>query len=296
MPIPSSPIPFSPVALALAALATLGAAPAFAQADPCPGSIDSGIKSVGRTLVFHSKHYNIDADGAPNAYRLDGKGLSYTCDGVVAMENGRRVTPQSDPQHWQAKCNAAWKKARETGNYSGVAIFGFETGAHNVPLVQKAGDPLPGEAFITTTSVAIPDAQDGTQRRYVDATRIPYVVLPGAVISKYSLSPGSVALVYRPATGKAAFAVYGDGGRLGEGSVKLHQDLGSDPMLIKNGVQRAKRRIEDRVVTFVFADAKAPPVADADAWNADLRQRGEAALQAFGGMDRIKACAKPFAG
>ena len=213
---------------------------------------------------------------------------------MVAIENGKRVTPSSDPANWQDKCNAAWRTARETGDYSGLAIFGFETDANNRPLVQKDGDPFPGEAFITTTSVTIPGAPDGTQRRYVDATRIPYVVLPGNVLSRYGLVPGSIALVYRPQTEKYAFAVYGDGGKLGEGSVKLHQDLGSNPMRERNNTPRAKNRIEDRVVTFVLPAAKAPPVADAEAWNTAIQQQGEAALAAFGGIDKVKSCATPF--
>jgi hypothetical protein len=30
----------------------------------------------------------VDADGAPDSYRVDGKGLSFTCDGVFAVVNG----------------------------------------------------------------------------------------------------------------------------------------------------------------------------------------------------------------
>jgi hypothetical protein len=259
----------------------------------CNGITDSlGIKKVSSVLVFSSPHLNVDADGAPNSYRLDGNGLSYTCDGVVAIENGQRVTPKSDKANWQAKCNAAWKKARETNDYSGVAIFGFATDRAKRPLVQRAGDPLPGEAFISTTSVQIPEAPEGTQRRQIDATKIPYVVLPAAVIKKYSVPPAAIAIVYRPSTDKLAFAVYGDGGDLGEGSVKLHFDLGSDPIVVKGGVKRAKSRIEDRVVTFVFPSTKTNRVLDHEAWNAEIQSVGKAALEQFGGIEKIKLCAQ----
>jgi hypothetical protein len=170
-----------------------------ALAAGCSGVTDAlGIKKLESVLIFSSPRLNVDADGAPNAYRLDGKGLSYTCDGVVALETGKRVTPKSDPVNWQAKCNAAWKKARETNDYSGVAIFGFATDSSNCPLVQRPGDPLPGEAFITTTSVSVPGTPVGTQRREIDASNIPYVVLPAAVVKKYSIPPAGIALVYRP--------------------------------------------------------------------------------------------------
>lgn len=282
----------NPFALALPAflLACLGIAPSHAE--ECGVPARAGIMEVGTALAFQSQHLNVDADGAPNAYLLDGAGLSYTCDGVVVIENGRRVTPKSDPKNWQSKCNAAWKRARETNDYSGVAIFGFATDSRNRPLVQQAGDPLPGVGFISTTAVVVGGERDGTQRRYIDASRIPYIVLSRQLVAKYGLDSGNIALVYRPSTGRAAFAVYGDSGGLGEGSVKLHQDLGSDPFLVKGGVQRAKRRIEDRVVTFVFRGAKAPPVVDSAAWNTHIQQQGQAALDAFGGMPKVEACAK----
>ena len=100
-----------------------------ANSSGCEGPLDSNrVKKVGDAIVFTSPRLNVDADGAPNAYRLDGKGLSYTCNGVVAVENGKRVTPTSDPANWQKKCNAAWKQALQSGDYSNVAIFGFQTG------------------------------------------------------------------------------------------------------------------------------------------------------------------------
>lgn len=258
--------------------------------ETCEGPTHEGIREVGPARIFQSPHLDVDADGAPNAYRLDGKGLSYTCDGVVAIENGRRVTRASDPKHWQAKCNAAWSIAKSSGDYSRVAIFGFETGAQNQPRVQQVGDPFPGEAYISTTSYSIPGAPENTQRRYVDATRIPYVVLPKSMVRRYALAPGTIAVVYRPSTGNFAFGVYADSGLLGEGSIKLHQDLGNEPIVFREGIPRAKNRIEDAVLTFVFPRAKSSAVADAKAWNASIQEAGWAALNQFGGVPRLESC------
>jgi len=167
--------------------------------------------AVGGALVYSTGELKVDADGAPDAYRVDGKGLSYTCDGVVAVIAGVRYTHRSHPDIWQARCNDGWAEARRTVDYSRLDVFGFEM-RNGRPVVQGAGDPLPGEAFITTTSVTIPGQPQGTQRQYVNANEIPFIVLPGAFVTRHAVQPGAVAAVYRPRTGRLAFAVYGDGG------------------------------------------------------------------------------------
>lgn len=246
----------------------------------------------GDAVLFRTPKLNVDADGAPNSYLVDGKGLSYTCDGVVAIENGRRVTPKTDPAHWQEKCRTAWAKAVASGNYQGVAIFGFMTDKKRVPIIQGNDDPRPGTGYISATSVVIPNEPDVSQRRYVDATRIPYVVLPSAFTKAWAVKPGSLAIVYRPKTGKYAFAVFGDGGDLGEASVRLHQDLGNDPTQLKDGVPRAKARVEDPVLTVVFPSRVSAPRTEADAWVTDIKTQGMSALEAFGGEAMLAACSR----
>jgi hypothetical protein len=246
----------------------------------------------GRAVLFKSSKLNVDADGAPNSYLVDGKGLSFTCDGVVAVENGKRITPDSNPNDWQQKCNAAWSLAKSTGNYGGVAIFGFQTDSKNRPLIQGEGDPFPGKAYISTTSVIIPGAPSGTQRQYVNALNIPYIVLPSTFISKYKVKPGTLAVVYRKKSNTHAFAVFADGGGLGEASIKLHQDLGGMPIVRIAGVDRAKARIDDPVLIAVFPERIAAPQADSDAWTSKIEEEGAEALQAFGGLAQLQACAK----
>lgn len=270
-----------------------GILPAIAIGQNCgsPPAIGQ-VWSHKESVLFKNPVLNVDADGAPHSYLLDGNGLSYTCDGVVALENGRRITPKSNPKDWQQKCNAAWLKATKTQDYTGVAIFGFQTDSEKNPLVQGEGDPLPGTAYISATSVVIPGAPEGTQRRYVDATKIPYIVLPPSFVSKYKIKPGTLAIVFRKKTGLHAFAVFADGGDLGEASVKLHQDLGNTPIQRIHGVERAKSRIEDVTLIAVFPNKVAAPEADADAWNTRIKQEGVAALESFGGIEMLQACAK----
>ena len=241
-------------------------------------------------VLFRTLKLNVDADGAPNSYRVDGNGLSYTCDGVLAVVGGMRVVPGMP--RWQEQCRSAWATATASGNYAGVAIFGFATDRNGKPIVQGEGDPLPGEAYISTTSISIPGAPAGTQRHYVDATLVPYIVLPGNFRKTWNIRPGSLAIVYRPKTGRFAPAVFADGGNLGEASVRLHQELGNDPMTVKGGVQRAKVSIDDAVLTVVFPERVSEPRADAQAWVADIAKQGTEALNAFGGPSRLAICAK----
>lgn len=232
----------------------------------------------------------VDADGAPDSYRVDGRGLSYTCDGVFAIVNGVPQTQRNNPSHWQELCRSYWARARATGDYSQVRIVGFERNERG-PVVQGAGDPLPDEAYVTTTLLTIPNTPAGTQRHYVDAVQIPYVVLSNSFARERHIVPGDIVAVYRPSTGRYAFGVYGDCCSLGEASVRLHIDLGNDPIrLTADGTRRAKRGIADRVAFVALPGHRPTPSLDAAAWRAEIQRNGEAALAEWGGMPRLRRC------
>jgi hypothetical protein len=269
------------------------ARPIVASEESCGSASTAGTPwTVGDAVLFRSSVLEVDADGAPNAYMVNGDGLSYTCDGVLALDGNARVTRRVDPEHWQERCRAAWAAAVKTGNYNGVAVFGFLLDKTGKPVVQGKGDPLPGKAFISTTTVSIPATPSGSQRHYVDATKVPYIVLPGSFRAKYKVADGTLAVVYRPKTGTFAYAVFGDAGRLGEASIALHHALGNNPIARKGGVDRAKIRIEDPTLTVVFPGRVAPPQGDASAWTIQINKEGAAALAAFGGNQRLAECAK----
>jgi len=201
-------------------------------------------------------------------------------------------TPDNDPKGWQKKCRNAWALAKATGDYSGVRIFGFAKDVKNVPIIQADGDPLPGKAYISTTSVSVPDGPEGTQRRYVNANEIAYIVLSKKFTSAFKVLPGDLAVVYRPKTDKFVLGVYGDGGKLGEASVRLHQDLGNNPLIDRGGVMRAKRGLDDDTLTVVFPGQGTTRTVDAAKWRAEIAEKGRKALDAWGGLERLKACAK----
>lgn len=262
-----------------------------AFAAPC-GSESKGkyngknVYQLDGGIFFESQKLQVDADGAPNSYLVNGKGLSFTCDGVTA--NGS--TPDTDP-NWQEKCVAGWKLARETGDYSKMRIFGFLAGKNNVPVIQGPGDPLPGTAYISTTSVNVPDAPVNSQRNFVDATKIPYVVLSAGFTRKFGVGPGDLVVVYRPSSGSFAYGVYGDGGKLGEASVKMHQAIGNNPMINRNGVERAKRGLAEATWTLVFPGEATTRTADTDAWLGQIASKGKTVFDQWGGVSRLRVCA-----
>jgi hypothetical protein len=273
--------------LAIGIFAVVGNAPA--QSADCRLLKHNQGTIVDGALVYSTPILKVDADGAPSAYRLDGQGLSFTCDGVAAIENGRKIGTD-DPQ-WQKKCRSAWNAARESGDYSKIEIFGFATDAMGAPLIQRDADALASTAFISTTFVNVLDAPEGTQRRYIDSLKIPYVVIPERIRQMYSVQDAAVAAVWRPHTQTLTFAVFGDtGGKFDEASIRLHQDLHNSPLVKQFGAIRARRNIEDSVVVALFPARSTHARLDAAAWRSEIVREGSAALEQWGGPERLKKC------
>jgi hypothetical protein len=306
------------LALALAACASDEAEePVVADAQPpqigCAKSIAHAQQVSGRGQVtvwaadgayFFTSHMFVNADGAPDAYKPDRKGLSYVCDGAVAFENNRCVWPESNPD-WQSRCNAAFDQA-VAANWQGdhMCVFGWrmkggrQLGGSNVggaPLIQGARDPAPGN-YVSTTSMTIAGAPEESQRRYVNSREIPFFVLSrklrevtGAKLG----SSSSVGVVYRPSTDAIVYAVFADVGpswQIGEGSIALHYALGGDPISKIGGVDRAKRNMTDDIVYVVLPRAMAAGSLDHGAFRAEIAAMASAAFKVWGGREKLKLC------
>ena len=132
----------------------------------------------------------IDADGAPNAYHPDDTGLD-------------ELANAGTPAHWN----------------------GIITDRDGNPLIQQESDPFPGY-YISCTSLSDRTKKFTDPARYVDASKIPYVVLPQGVAERGGAQLGDFAIVKNLRNGKSSFAIYADIGTLGEGSVALADALG----------------------------------------------------------------------
>ncbi|HMF91890.1 MAG TPA: glycoside hydrolase family 75 protein [Candidatus Angelobacter sp.] len=150
------------------------------------------IASVG-DAVFFEAGLAIDADGAPNAYGPHNKGLDLNV------------------------------HARGQNGWAGVLAD-----AHGNPVLQKRG-AYRGYYVSTTSLEDASTSNDADPKKYVDARRIPYIVLPGELAESFGIRLGDFAVVSNQRNGRIAYAIYADvgpAGKLGEGSIALAKALG----------------------------------------------------------------------
>jgi Fungal chitosanase of glycosyl hydrolase group 75 len=174
--------------------------------------------------ILFTAGMTIDADGAPNAYAPNNRGLDYTA-------NAR------DAHGW-------------------VALVTNESGR---PVLQKNGRYR--GYYVSTTSLQQGNVSDlRSPKRYIDATKVPYIALPQDFARTFDIHLGDLVVVVNQAIGRSAYAIYADvgpGGRIGKGSVALAEALGipANPRhdSVADGiiylVFPGSRRADDRVTT-----------------------------------------------
>jgi hypothetical protein len=147
----------------------------------------------GSSAFFYESGMTIDADGAPNAYHPDNTGLD-------------DLANAGAPGRWE----------------------GLAKDADGEPIIQGPNDPFPGY-YVSATALADWSKPLNDPTRYVDASRIPFVVLPGGMARQLAARPGDFAAVFNQRNGMSSYAIFGDVGpynRIGEGSVALAENLG----------------------------------------------------------------------
>jgi Fungal chitosanase of glycosyl hydrolase group 75 len=217
------------------------------------------VANIGKSVVyrlglgiFYESKLAIDADGSPHCYHpISERGL----DDLVCA--GR-------PGHW-------WGIATNTDHIDGMEGKG-------TPYIQTDMDPAPG-FYISKTAHA-----DGTKKvsdphRYVDAEKVPFIVLPG---SPYlGAHVGALAMVFHPATGDSSAAIFADVGpdhEIGEGSVALAKNLSINPDPRHGGVPWG-------VVTLVFTHTHRNWPVDVD----DIVNTSDKNFLLWGGFNRLRA-------
>jgi hypothetical protein len=150
-----------------------------------------------------------------------------------------------------------------------------------VPFIQGPDDPFPGY-YVSATDLSDRTKASNDPTRYVDASQIPYVVLPDGIETQTGAHPGDFAMVFNLQNGKSSPAIYADTGppnRIGEGSVALAETLGLWPDARSGGTTRG-------ILYLVFpgtGNGGPRPIEDVNA-------EAEQLFQVWGGNNQLKAC------
>lgn len=140
----------------------------------------------------------VDCDGNPLAYGPNNTGIDYTANG------GDDKSGKPD----------AW--------------WGGPVDSSNKPIVQKIYEPCPG-FYVSGTSLINPAYPEDCQYRYMDASAIPFIVLPGGHTN--GAKGGDVCLCFNEKTGDNCYGVFADvgpGSKIGEASMRMAQALSID--------------------------------------------------------------------
>jgi hypothetical protein len=211
----------------------------------------------GSPVFFYEAGMTIDADGAPNAYHPDNTGLDDL------------------------------RNAGSPGNWEGLA-----KDRDGEPYVQGPDDPFPGY-YVSETALADRSKPVNDPTRYVDASKIPFIVLPGSMARDVGARPGDFAVVINQNNGKSSYAIFGDVGpfdRIGEGSIALAENLEIRSDARNGGARRG-------ILYVVFPGSGNGQPRSIDEINAET----EKLVQDWGGTSQLTACtaqqpSRPFEG
>ncbi len=130
----------------------------------------------GSSAFFYESGMTIDADGAPNAYHPDNTGLD-------------DLANAGTPGRWE----------------------GLAKDPYGEPYIQGPDDPYPGY-YVSSTALADRSKPPNDPTRYVDASKIPFIVLPGGMARQLGARPGDFVAVFNQRNGKSSYAIFGDVG------------------------------------------------------------------------------------
>jgi hypothetical protein len=232
----------------VAALAALGAKSPAACA-PLTTIAGVAVWQAGpRAPVVFRAGMAVDVDGAPKAYHPENKGAL------------NRLSGAGRPGHW-------WALVTQDG----------------APVVQGPSDPAPG-FYLSMTSLQNPAFAVTDPRRYVDASTIPYVVLPEALVKAAGIRIGDLSAAVNSSNGKVAYAIYADQGpkdKLGEGSLYLANQLRNASLPDAQAVRQSLPKGIDYVL-FPGSGNGRPKTRE------QIVSAGEALFGRFGGAAAVK--------
>ena len=209
-----------------------------------------------RAYAYQTDFMAIDADGAPNAYHPQDRGID-------ALRNAGFP-------------NAGWQSVLVTDPQNPAR-----------PFVQNSGE-FQG-FFLSLTTLQDRTKASTDPARYVDARAVPYIVFPGRFVRMAGTGRLGVLGVARNLTnGQTSPMIFADVGapdhKLGEVSIKLAENLGGHDVNPRTGGGAPRGPFV--YVIFPGSEAVPPWPLTAD----EMQQRTEAELAKIGGWDAVLAC------
>jgi hypothetical protein len=212
---------------------------------------DLTVINTGGGILF-AAGMTIDADGAPNAYGPHNRGLDYTAN---------------------ARGAEGW--------------VGLVTDENGRPVIQKSGRYR--GYYVSTTSLEQRNVRDERNpKRYMDATKVPYIALPEDFATTFGIRLGDLALVTNQANGRSAYAIYADvgpNGRIGEGSMALANALGMPGNPRHDSVADG--------VTYLIFPGSASRLGDRVTAR-NIKLSGAQLYQRWGGRQKLRTCEAPL--
>ena len=214
--------------------------------------------SGGRAYAYRTAHIAIDADGAPNAYHPQDRGIDALAN--AGFPSGWRSVLVADPAHLSQ------------------------------PFVQKTGE-FAG-FFLSMTGLQDRAAANTDPVRYVDARTTPYVVFPGRFFGMAGTGQlGTLGMARNLSTGQTSPMVFADVGgqehELGEVSIKLAENLGDQNVDPRKGTGAPRGPF----AYAIFPGSEAMPPWPLSA--SQLQERASVELARAGGWDAVLACVGP---
>jgi len=205
--------------------------------------------------VYATAHMEIDADGAPDAYGPDDIGRDFLANAGF-------------PGH-------GWR-----------SVLAEDPNAPGTPFVQRQG--LFAGFFVSKTSLEDARSAPTDPARYVDATRIPYVVFPSTFLQLHGTGVlGDLVAVKNVSNGRVASAIVADIGPanapLGEVSIALAEALGGQNPNPRNGSGKPRGPFRYAVFPRSHADPKWPLSTD------EIERLTARHLQQAGGWEAFEA-------
>lgn len=208
----------------------------------------TAYRAAGKSGLAFKAGMTIDADGSPRAYNPQDTGI----DRLANAKNQR------------------------TGEWCGIAV-NQQTGK---PYVQGPNDPYPGY-YVSTTSLKDNRFPPQDPRNNVDSEKIPFIALPPKLLKQVGVELGDFLAVRNSRNGKVAYALVVDQGpsnRVGEGSIRLANELGVPSSPINGG---AGSGIE--YVVFPGSGNGKPRTYE------EIQTEGDRLFKAWGGVEQLKS-------